>query len=136
MVRGEYGEKLIPFVSHYIDGVDAENRKITADWGVDYDADSSRYAVSEMFHSIVEYGVTGQAHKQNLWQFSAISPRQFADNKLGYIDDRPFGGGAGMVMMAGAFVQGGRICQTKQPAACLGDLFKPAGRAIDTQKGG
>ena len=36
VVRGEYGEKLIPFVSHYIDGVDAENRKITADWGVDY----------------------------------------------------------------------------------------------------
>ena len=32
----EYGEKLIPFVSHYIDGVDAETRKITADWGVDY----------------------------------------------------------------------------------------------------
>ena len=36
VVRGEYGEKLIPFVSHYIDGVDAETRKITADWGVDY----------------------------------------------------------------------------------------------------
>ena len=54
----------------------------------------------EMFRSIVEYGVTGRAHKQNLWQFSAINPRQFADNKLGYIDDRPFGGGAGMVMMA------------------------------------
>lgn len=54
----------------------------------------------EMFRSIVEYGVTGRAHTQNLWQFSAINPRQFADNKLGYIDDRPFGGGAGMVMMA------------------------------------
>lgn len=54
----------------------------------------------EMFRSIVEYGVTGRACKQNLWQFSAINPRQFADNKLGYIDDRPFGGGAGMVMMA------------------------------------
>lgn len=54
----------------------------------------------EMFRSIVEYGVTGRARKQNLWQFSAINPRQFADNKLGYIDDRPFGGGAGMVMMA------------------------------------
>ena len=38
----------------------------------------------EMFRSIVEYGVTGRAHKQNLWQFSAINPRQFADNKLGY----------------------------------------------------
>lgn len=54
----------------------------------------------EMFQSITEYGVTGRAHKQGIWQFAAINPRQFADNKLGYIDDRPFGGGVGMVMMA------------------------------------
>ena len=54
----------------------------------------------EMFDSIVEYGVTGRARKQNLWQFQAFNPRKFADNKLGYIDDRPFGGGPGMIMMA------------------------------------
>ncbi|MDO1509595.1 MULTISPECIES: tRNA (guanosine(37)-N1)-methyltransferase TrmD [unclassified Neisseria] len=54
----------------------------------------------EMFESITGYGVTGRALKQNLWQFQAINPRRFADNKLGYIDDRPFGGGPGMIMMA------------------------------------
>lgn len=54
----------------------------------------------EMFDSITEYGVTGRARKQNLWQFKAINPRQFSDNKLGYIDDRPFGGGPGMIMQA------------------------------------
>ncbi len=54
----------------------------------------------EMFDSITEHGVTGRARKQGLWQFNAINPRRFADNKLGYIDDRPFGGGPGMVMMA------------------------------------
>ena len=54
----------------------------------------------EMFDSIIGYGVTGRAAKQGLWQFSAINPRCFADNKLGYIDDRPFGGGPGMIMMA------------------------------------
>jgi len=54
----------------------------------------------EMFDSIIGYGVTGRAAKQRLWQFSAINPRRFADNKLGYIDDRPFGGGPGMIMMA------------------------------------
>ncbi|VEJ21879.1 tRNA (guanosine(37)-N1)-methyltransferase TrmD [Neisseria animaloris] len=54
----------------------------------------------EMFASITGYGVTGRALKQNLWQFQAINPRRFADNKLGYIDDRPFGGGPGMIMMA------------------------------------
>ena len=54
----------------------------------------------EMFRSITEFGVTGRACQQNIWRFNAINPRQFADNKLGYIDDRPFGGGVGMVMMA------------------------------------
>ena len=54
----------------------------------------------EMFNSITEYGVTGRALKQKLWRFQAINPRRFADNKLGYIDDRPFGGGPGMIMMA------------------------------------
>lgn len=54
----------------------------------------------EMFASISEYGVTGRANRQGLWQFAAINPRQFADNRLGYIDDRPFGGGPGMIMMA------------------------------------
>lgn len=36
VVDGDYGQKLIPFVSHFIDNVDSENRIITADWGTDY----------------------------------------------------------------------------------------------------
>ncbi|MDO5058929.1 MAG: tRNA (guanosine(37)-N1)-methyltransferase TrmD [Neisseria sp.] len=54
----------------------------------------------EMFSAITEHGVTGRALKQGLWHFQAINPRRFADNKLGYIDDRPYGGGPGMIMMA------------------------------------
>ena len=36
VIRGNYGEKLIPFVTHYIDQVDEVNRVITVDWGLDY----------------------------------------------------------------------------------------------------
>ena len=54
----------------------------------------------EMFRSITDYCVTGRALQRGLWQFNSINPRRFADNKLGYIDDRPFGGGPGMIMMA------------------------------------
>ena len=54
----------------------------------------------EMFAAITDHGVTGRALKQAIWSFEAINPRRFADNKLGYIDDRPFGGGPGMIMMA------------------------------------
>lgn len=36
VVEGGYGQKLIPFVSQYIQAVDTENKTITADWGLDY----------------------------------------------------------------------------------------------------
>ncbi|MDO4433159.1 MAG: ribosome maturation factor RimM [Alysiella sp.] len=36
VVKSGDNERLIPFVSHYIDAVDTENRIITADWGLDY----------------------------------------------------------------------------------------------------
>lgn len=54
----------------------------------------------EMFAALCSWGVTGRALKQGLWQFAAVNPRDFADNRLGYIDDRPFGGGPGMIMQA------------------------------------
>ncbi|PIT06677.1 tRNA (guanosine(37)-N1)-methyltransferase TrmD [Snodgrassella alvi] len=54
----------------------------------------------EMFTALTDSGVTGRALRQGIWQFAAINPRQFADNPLGHIDDRPFGGGPGMIMMA------------------------------------
>ncbi|MDO5058930.1 MAG: ribosome maturation factor RimM [Neisseria sp.] len=36
VIKGGHGQKLIPFVGHYIDDVDNEKRIITADWGLDY----------------------------------------------------------------------------------------------------
>ncbi|WP_304334086.1 tRNA (guanosine(37)-N1)-methyltransferase TrmD [Conchiformibius steedae] len=54
----------------------------------------------EMFAALTEHGVSGRALRQGLWRFDTVNPRQFADNRLGYIDDRPFGGGPGMIMMA------------------------------------
>lgn len=36
VVRGEYGQKLIPFVGQFIDDVNRESKTIIADWGLDY----------------------------------------------------------------------------------------------------
>lgn len=54
----------------------------------------------EMFAALTASGVTGRALTKGLWHFAAINPRRFADNALGYVDDRPYGGGPGMIMMA------------------------------------
>lgn len=53
----------------------------------------------EMF-SVLEQGITGRALKQELLQVSCWNPRDFTLNKHRNVDDRPYGGGPGMVMMA------------------------------------
>ena len=53
----------------------------------------------EMF-SILEYGITGRALKEELIKVACWNPRDFTHNKHRSVDDRPYGGGPGMVMMA------------------------------------
>ena len=53
-----------------------------------------------MFAAVVENGITHRAHAQGLWSLATWSPRDFVDDAHRTIDDRPFGGGPGMVMMA------------------------------------
>lgn len=53
----------------------------------------------EMFKAITEYGVTGRAVKQHLLQVACWNPRDFAHDKHKTVDDRPYGGGPGMLMM-------------------------------------
>jgi len=55
----------------------------------------------EMFAAVTAAGITRRALERNLWQLSLWNPRDWAENAYRTIDDRPFGGGPGMVMMAG-----------------------------------
>lgn len=53
-----------------------------------------------MFDAVTESGVTGRARERGLYQFVAWNPRDFTTNVHRTVDDRPYGGGPGMVMMA------------------------------------
>lgn len=53
-----------------------------------------------MFAAVVEHGITHRAHQQGLWSLTTWNPRDFVRDAHRTIDDRPFGGGPGMVMMA------------------------------------
>lgn len=53
----------------------------------------------EMFCAVTEYGVIGRAVKNNQVQVHFINPRDFTTDNYRRIDERPFGGGPGMVMM-------------------------------------
>ncbi len=52
----------------------------------------------EMFSAVTGNGITRRAIAQGLVEFKAFNPRDYATNKHRTVDDRPFGGGPGMVM--------------------------------------
>jgi len=53
----------------------------------------------EMFAAVLEHGVTGRAVKNGLLSVAAYNPRDYAQGVHRSVDDRPYGGGPGMVMM-------------------------------------
>jgi tRNA (guanine37-N1)-methyltransferase len=55
----------------------------------------------EMFAAVAQCGVSGRARERGLWALTTWNPREFADDRYRSVDDRPYGGGPGMVMMAG-----------------------------------
>lgn len=52
----------------------------------------------EMFAALTEYGITGRAVKKGLLKLEYWDPRDFATDRHQTVDDRPYGGGPGMVM--------------------------------------
>ena len=52
-----------------------------------------------MFEAISEYGISGRAVKNGLVELAYFNPRDFTEDKHRTIDDRPYGGGPGMVML-------------------------------------
>jgi len=54
----------------------------------------------EMIAHAASFGVTGRALERGLWQLGAWNPREFATDSYRTVDDRPYGGGPGMVMLA------------------------------------
>ncbi len=52
----------------------------------------------EMFSAISDYGITRRAMENGLVELNFWNPRQFTSDKHQTVDDRPYGGGPGMVM--------------------------------------
>jgi len=62
-----------------------------------------RIDVVTLFPDLVEhasgYGVTGRARERGLWSLGVWNPRDFATDAYRTVDDRPYGGGPGMVLI-------------------------------------
>ncbi|MBV1907323.1 MAG: tRNA (guanosine(37)-N1)-methyltransferase TrmD [Pseudomonadales bacterium] len=52
----------------------------------------------DMFRAISDFGVVGRALKQGIVNLDIANPRDFAEDRHKTVDDKPFGGGPGMLM--------------------------------------
>ncbi|MBN1380025.1 MAG: tRNA (guanosine(37)-N1)-methyltransferase TrmD [Gammaproteobacteria bacterium] len=85
----------------------------------------------ELIQAVTAYGVTGRAVEQDLLQVVHWNPRDFAKDRHRTVDDRPYGGGPGMVMM----VEPIRDClravrQVAQPNSKV-IYMSPQGKRVD-----
>ena len=76
----------------------------------------------KMFDAITGSGVTGRALERRAYQFLPWNPRDFAMNSHRTVDDRPYGGGPGMVMMAEPLEKA--VCAARQRQISAG-VSKP-----------
>lgn len=92
----------------------------------------------EMFAALTGSGITRKALEENRWSFAAWNPRDFAENAWRTVDDRPYGGGPGMLMQPGPLEKAIQAAKTRQQQA--GKLksrviyLSPQGRPLTHQR--
>ena len=64
-----------------------------------------------MFDQIFDSGMIGRAIKKNLLEIKALDLRDFTDDRHRTVDDRPFGGGEGMVLKPGPLFRAVEFCR-------------------------
>jgi len=84
-----------------------------------------------MFDAVTEYGVTGRAIKNKLLSLRVWNPRDYTDDKHRSVDDRPYGGGPGMVMMAEPLAQAIAAAKQEQASAAKLIYLSPQGKRLD-----
>ena len=85
----------------------------------------------ELFGPLLISGVTRRAFESGLVDVRLINPRDFAEGNYKRVDDRPFGGGPGMVMMAEPLTQCLKNIQSQRSEQVPVVLFSPAGQPLD-----
>ncbi len=83
----------------------------------------------EMFTALGEYGVTGRAVGQGLVELAYWNPRDYARDRHRTVDDRPFGGGPGMLMKTAPLLDCLAAAQQEGRGRVI--YLSPQGRRLD-----
>jgi tRNA (guanine37-N1)-methyltransferase len=84
-----------------------------------------------MFSALSEYGITGRAVRNGLLQLRYWNPRDYATDRHRTVDDRPYGGGPGMLMKTGPVSAAIRAARTAEAAGTGKVLYlSPQGKPL------
>lgn len=85
----------------------------------------------EALEGLTGLGVTGRAIRDGLVELKAWNPRDFATDRHRTVDDRPYGGGPGMVMTVEPLGSAIRAAKLAQGEKARVSLMSPQGRRLD-----
>ena len=89
----------------------------------------------EMFEALTGYGISSRAVNQGLLEVSSFNPRDFTDDPHATVDDRPYGGGPGMVMMVEPLLRALEAAKSDAPENTRVVLMSPQGEVFSQAKG-
>lgn len=81
--------------------------------------------------SVGDWGVTGRARDRGLLSLHCWDPREFTDDRHRTVDDRPYGGGPGMVMKVEPLQRAVQAARQADPEPARVLLMSPQGRRLD-----
>lgn len=87
----------------------------------------------EMVQTVAGYGVVGRAADSGLLALNVVNPRDFTTDVHRTVDDRPYGGGPGMVMKYEPLAKAIGAAKDGLPAGCPVVCLTPQGRTFDQQ---
>jgi len=87
----------------------------------------------EEFRPLVGLGVTGRAISAGRVQLELLNPRDFAQDRHRTVDDRPYGGGPGMVMAVEPLRSTIRAARERAGGQAQVSLLSPQGRRLDQE---
>ena len=85
----------------------------------------------EALEGLADLGVTGRAIRDGLVELKTWNPRDYAEDRHRTVDDRPYGGGPGMVMTVEPLGSVIRAARKEQGAEVRVSLMSPQGRKLD-----
>jgi tRNA (guanine37-N1)-methyltransferase len=85
----------------------------------------------EMVQAVAGYGVVGRALERGLLSVACVNPRDFATDTHRTVDDRPYGGGPGMVMKFAPLAEAIDVAKAALPGDCPVVCLSPQGKMFD-----